>query len=267
MSIIKKAIFLVISLALLFLSSEILAISYTLTVDNLPQSINANSEEDRELNVSLQFAANSVFYLRASFSHPESESKYFGYTNGYNGTEAEQFFKITTDENGEWIGSLKVKPDSQSQNFKGEGEYIFKIGYYTAAGNGPSWKYEGKVFLSYTPPIPTLTPTPKPSATPEPATNTPTSIPPTSTSTPKPTVAKEVVTSSDEGQVLALSDEGEVGSTGDEAQAIKDLYQPPEKKKSFLFPAVLIVGGIGLVSFSVYSFLKKEEGEESDESL
>ncbi|HUV71963.1 MAG TPA: lamin tail domain-containing protein [Clostridia bacterium] len=153
-----------------------------------------------------------------------------------------------------------------------------------SAGRSPDDSSVWQIFDSPTPqnsecllptltPSPTLTPTsaptPKPTSTSKPPTNTPTSMPPTSTSTPKPTVVKDVTISSGEGQVLALSDEGEVEpSPGDEIQEIKDLYQPPEKKKSFLFPAVLIVGGIGLVSFSVYSFLKKEEGgEESDGSL
>jgi hypothetical protein len=163
--------------------------AYSIVVSNFPQSIDANNQQDIELEVTVNLGGEAEYYLRAAFSHPESPSAYFGYTDEYNGAEAKSFYKITTNSDGEWNGILKIRPDVNSAYFKGEGNYNFKIGYYTAAGNGPNWKYDQAVFLSYSLPSPTpaLGPTPVSTLTPTP---TPTIIPtitPIATSNPTPT--------------------------------------------------------------------------------
>jgi len=168
-------VFLISLTIFLFLPKNVFAV-YTISVDGLPQSINTNDSQDIIFELIVKLGKSSEYYLRAAFSYPDSPSDYFGYTNGYNDKEGKNFYKITTDENGRWEGILKIRPDINSPYFKGEGNYNFKIGYYTAVGNGPSWRYENTIFLSYlvslspTQPISTPTsklptPTPKSAAT------------------------------------------------------------------------------------------------------
>ena len=149
-------VFLIFLAIFLFLPKNVFAV-YTISVNNLPQSINTNSQQDVGLEMIVKLGKSSEYYLRTAFSYPNSPSAYFGYTDGYNGTEAKSFYKITTNDNGEWGGILKIGTDVSSSYFKGEGNYNFKIGYYTAAGNGPTWKYENTIFLAYLPS--SLTPT------------------------------------------------------------------------------------------------------------
>lgn len=123
-------------------------------------------------------------------------------------------------------------------------------------------------------PVPTATPTPTPTATPSP-TNTP-----TPTLTPVPTVPKatptpllDPVVTTLEGDVfgdhtgqpenrnslLTLDEEGGVSEDKDESKELKELYLPPEKKKSLLFPVLSISGGLAFVGFAIWSFLKQEK--------
>ena len=51
-------------------------------------------------------------------------------------------YKITTDASGTWSGNLEVKPDKNDNDFKGTGNYIFKVGRYTQGGSGPAWSNE-----------------------------------------------------------------------------------------------------------------------------
>lgn len=121
--------------------------------------------------------------------------------------------------------------------------------------------------------VPTQTPTPQPTATPAP-TNTP-----APTLTPAPTVPKPTATppldpvvtalegdvlgdrteGGDRNSLLTLNEEGAVSRENDEPENLKELYQPPEKKKSLLFPILTIGGGLGFVAFSIWSFLKQEK--------
>jgi len=177
----------------LLLSKNVLA-TYTISINDLPQSININDPQDISLELIVKLGKGSEYYLRAAFSHSDSPSDYFGYTNGYNDKDAKNFYKINTDENGQWEGILRIRPDINSPYFKGEGIYNFKIGYYTAAGSGPSWRYENTIFLSY---LVSLTPTQ--------SVSTPTLIP-TLSSTPalKPTATYKINEVKDEdGEVLS----------------------------------------------------------------
>jgi hypothetical protein len=125
-------------------------------------------------------------------------------------------------------------------------------------------------------PVPTETPTPTPEPT---ATSSPTNTP-TLTLTPVPTVSKatptpllDPVVTTLEGDVfgdrtgqpenrnslLTLDEEGGVPEEKDESKDIKELYQPPEKKQSLLFPVLSISGGLAFVGFAIWSFLKQEK--------
>jgi len=176
MAVLRKLLFysFLLTVIFLFFSKGVFA-AYDISVSNFPQSIDVNNQQDIGIELAVKLGGEAEYYLRAAFSHPESPSAYFGYTDGYNGAEAKSFYKITTNSNGEWNGILKIKPDVNSSYFKGEGNYNFKIGYYTAVGNGPNWKYDKVVFLSYSlpSPTPTSTPTPLPTSTPKPPTPTP----------------------------------------------------------------------------------------------
>ncbi len=189
----------VITLVISWFSVKNIFAAYSISVNNLPQSINANEQQDFSLEVNVSLGSNSEYYLRAVFSHPDSPSSYFGYTDGYNGTEAKSFYKISTSDKGEWSGILKIRPDSNSPYFKGEGIYNFKIGYYTSSGSGPNWKYENTIFLVYLPPSPTPTQSLAPTLTP-----TPTPKLPTPTPTIKPTATYKINEVKDEdGEILS----------------------------------------------------------------
>jgi len=205
----KKFLFsLLFSWVIFLFSPKNIFATYSISVNNLPSSINANSQQDIDLELNVNLGGSSEYYLRGAFSHPDSPSSYFGYTDGFNGTEAKNFYKIITDDEGEWTGILKIRPDVNSPYFKGEGNYNFKIGYYTAAGSGPNWKYESTILLAYVLPTPTQSPTIPPS-TPTPFLSptsppTPTSTPKPPTPTPKPTATYKINEVKDQdGEVLS----------------------------------------------------------------
>ena len=101
--------------------------------------------------------------------------------------------------------------------------------------------------------------------------SSPTSIAtPTPQTTPTPTPSS---TPSVTGQVLGqeqASASGQFETSGQnqdlanatklEEDEIKKLYSPPEKKNSFLFPLITISGGVGLVSYAIWSYLKPKNG-------
>ncbi len=118
------------------------------TIGNVPAKVDENGNFTVNVNLSVSGQAGSSYYLRAAFSHPTTPTSYFGYTknnagNWYNGTPSPldhtQFYRVTLDSNASWIGTIEIKPDPLSSNYKGTGSYNFKVGRYTATGSGPTW--------------------------------------------------------------------------------------------------------------------------------
>ncbi len=159
----------------------------SLTASDVPKTLDEKSE--MQVTVSLNCAGCADSYLRGVF-YPSGTS-YFGYTQDNTGKWSnapgsgckEYYAVLSTDlgKEGTWSGSIKVKPDTESSTYTGPGEYLFKVGRYPGGCGSPSsggWSNESIVAITG----PTHTPTPAPSATPN-----PTDIPhPTATHTPSP---------------------------------------------------------------------------------
>lgn len=87
----------------------------------------------------------------------------------------------------------------------------------------------------------------------------------TPTPTPKTTLTpSRSLNASVSGEVMgeeAASGEnkGSSDNSQEEIKEIKKLYQPPEKKRSILFSVIAIGGGLALIFFSVFSYLKSKQ--------
>jgi len=181
-----------------------------LSTGNIPATIEQSQEFEIDINLSCPGCGDS--YLRGVF-YP-SGNKYFGFTqdnlgNWSNapGTNCTTFYKISKSNltaEGTWNGKVKFKPDAESSNYSGPGDYLFKVGRYTPSCGSPSvWSSEATIAI--TGPTPTPSPTTTPSSTPI---TSPTKTPTPKPSTPKPTVAPIATSIS-----VSLSDEEEATSS------------------------------------------------------
>ncbi|MBU1322720.1 hypothetical protein KKE75_01545 [Patescibacteria group bacterium] len=142
-----------------------------LKFENLPTSVDEDNPFEVKINL-IDAPKETVYYFRGVLFEA-GKTSYFGYTYNHLGqwhnapSEPTKFLEITTSPEGSWSGQLKVKADINSSYFKGEGEYEFKVGRYTAAGNFGSWSDNtAAIKIIYTPPP---SPSPSPSASPSPA--------------------------------------------------------------------------------------------------
>lgn len=114
------------------------------SVSNVSTQINSDQSFNASVNLTLPNNKNSVYYLSGAFKKTDS-TRYFGLTKinsnwvKYESSNYLNQYKITTDDNGSWTGTLEVKPDISDTDYKGSGDYIFKVGRYTSTGSGPTW--------------------------------------------------------------------------------------------------------------------------------
>lgn len=174
-----------------------------MTISNTPASVDQSQEFS--VNVALSCSGCSDSYLRGVF-YPSGTS-YFGYTQDNTGNWSNSpgsaclsYYKVSQTDlvGGSWSGTLKFKADKDSTFYNGPGEYLFKVGRYTASCSSPSiWSNETTIAITGSTPTPTsgpLTSSPSPTDTPTPTkiptlTPTPTTKP---TNTPTPKKKKEV---------------------------------------------------------------------------
>lgn len=124
------------------------------TISNIPSQVNSDQSFSISINLSLPNNPNSSFYLKGAFKKSDS-SNYFGLTkvsNSWikNNSAHSNQFPITTDSSGNWSGSLEVKPNTEDSGFNGSGDYIFKVGRYSATGSGPTWGNESNINITLT---------------------------------------------------------------------------------------------------------------------
>lgn len=116
-------------------------------VSNTPSQINSDQSFNVSVNLTLPNNRNSDYYLSGAFKKADG-TRYFGLTKinsswiKYESSNYLNQYKITTDDGGNWTGTLEVKPDTSDTNYKGSGDYIFKVGRYTSSGSGPTWSNE-----------------------------------------------------------------------------------------------------------------------------
>lgn len=170
--------------------------SLTLNINAAAEKINFNDEV--EVDVDLRGAADdTIYYLRIAFTHPDRPA-YFGYTQNNNGSFVKyadtynNFFQLTTNQEGSWSGKLRGKVDCEDNDFKGNGNYILKVGRFTASGKSHDWSDNNLTLeIQGASSTPTATPSvPKPSSTPKPPTSTPKpASTPKATITPRPVIS------------------------------------------------------------------------------
>lgn len=123
--------------------------SPAITISNIPSSTDVNQQFNVIVNLS-SFPANTNLYLKGAFKKTDS-SNYFGQTLVNNNwvknyqTYTSQL-PITTDSSGSLDLNLTVKGDPDDSGYTGEGDYIFKVGYYL--DQAVSWSNETTIHLS-----------------------------------------------------------------------------------------------------------------------
>lgn len=253
--------FIVFILAATLSSSFSFAATQSLSVTNIPLTI----DQSQEFGVGITFSCpgcTSDSYLRGVF-YPNGTS-YFGYTqdnnNNWNNAAAGScttYFKITqTDlsKDGTWSGTLKLKPDKDNSYYNGPGEYLFKVGRYTPSCGSPLWSTETTIAITG----PTPTPTPADTSTPTPTSKpTPTSTPivtPTKTPTPTTRISISPTPTNSQSRVSVLGDETKISPT----QVVNQSTQVASISSNNVMGKIFIVLGIiflflcGIVVFWSY---------------
>jgi len=176
-----KLIYTVIAISVLLFSlfhSSVFA-AMSLDIKSGPEKINLDEEAEIEVAF-ISTQKKTTYYLQTAFT-VSGKTEYFGYTQKNDGSwhkyneSFDNFYQITTNEEGSWSGKLKGKPDIEDKDFKGSGNYLVKIGRYTSSGKSHDWSDNSWDIEIIGPPatvtptkIPTVKPTVKPTHTPKP---------------------------------------------------------------------------------------------------
>lgn len=142
----------------------------SLTISNIPSSVKVDQEFSVNISI-INFQPNSTYYLKGAFKL-SGGANYFGSTKvGSHWVKNKEHYSdqdhITTDPSGNWNGNLNVQGDPSDAGFTGEGNYIFKVGYYFNSSS-VSWSNEVNIFLdSPSGTTATSVPQPKPSSSPK----------------------------------------------------------------------------------------------------
>lgn len=233
---------------------------------NFTTSIAQISDTDSlDVDVTINLSASSAdktYYLRGAF-YKSGSTQYFGFTQNNSGTyyngpyssDCDQLYKITTDANGDWQGTIKAKPDASDSGFEGTGDYLFKVGRYTESCN-LTWADSNPINIQIQA---TATPTPEPTPDEPSPTATPTPSPtpkPTPTPTPKATpksslAATKSASPSASPQVLGEQTRSLIASGAGlmdtESPASTAFQGAPSKKVA----GILIVSGAALILFAL----------------
>lgn len=122
------------------------ASSSDFSISGVPSQINSDQSFSVSINLSIPSKPDTEYFLTGAFKSVEG-SRYFGLTKTDSGwveysTSSSNRYKLTTNNSGSWQGDLEVKPDPNDSNYKGSGDYIFKVGRYTSTGSTPTWSNE-----------------------------------------------------------------------------------------------------------------------------
>lgn len=162
----------------------LLGVLFAITLSLRDYPVSVQSDTEFSLTASLECSKCGDSYLRAVFF--PSGSNYFGFTQNHQGewvattSNKTQYFLVNADQvqSGTWSGQLRVKPEIESSDYHGPGEYSFKLIRYTASGSKSAETDSVTIQILG----PTSTPVP-PSNTPKPSALLPSNTPPSS---PKP---------------------------------------------------------------------------------
>lgn len=159
-------------------------------ITNIPSQINSDQSFNVSVNITLPNNKNTDYYLSGAFKISDG-TRYLGLTKKdstwlkYESSTHSNQYKITTDNSGNWIGTLEVKPDTTDSDYKGSGDYIFKVSKYTVNGS-QTWSNEATIKINdVSLPSPSRSPTPIPASKASPSGSS--SLTTSKFSTPKPT--------------------------------------------------------------------------------
>lgn len=130
-------------------SSSTSPASSSFTISNLPAQINSDQSFSISVNLSLPNNPNTTYYLAGAFKITGG-NRYFGLTKSgsewikYSSENFSNQYKIATNSSGAWTGNLEIKPDTSDSDYKGSGNYVFKITRYTQAGS-QTWSNEADI--------------------------------------------------------------------------------------------------------------------------
>lgn len=138
-------------------------------ISNTPSQINSDQSFSVNINLSMPNSQNTDYYLKGAFKQSNG-TRYLGLTKIGNswieyGDDDLKQYKVTTDSSGKWTGNLDVKPDINDKDYKGTGDYIFKVVRLTSGGSA-IWSNETTIKIndisgSTSSSNPTLQPIPK----------------------------------------------------------------------------------------------------------
>lgn len=144
--------------------------SPSFSISGVPAQINSDQSFNVSVNLNLPSNVNTTYYLTGAFKKVDG-MRYFGLTKKDSswiqyGDEYLNKNKIVTDSNGSYSSTLEIKPDVDDNDYKGTGDYTFRVGRYTTGGSGPTWnnteipvKIIDNSIISTSAPTPTLSPT------------------------------------------------------------------------------------------------------------
>ncbi len=240
-------------------------------IENNPSEINY----DQPINVLFSFSNVSppkTYYLEGVFQQSPG-SRYFGYTwnnNWYSyGENYTNFYKLDINESSV-SGKLQVKSGSDSDGFKGTGEYRLKIFRFCSSKspcgetNVITVKINGPSPLSPSP-TPEPDPTQSPESEPDPTSSPVVSPSPKTTTTTVTggTTGGGLFDSHDSEEMLLSTEDGEIlGITEPEASEATEIKK---EKNPFLISIILVILGLGFVGGTGVVFYKQRRYNETHE--
>jgi hypothetical protein len=138
-------------------------------ISELPSQIKSSESLVIKVDLILPNNPSSVLYLKGALKTIDG-SNYFGLTKVddswiKNNSSYSSQFKITTDSEGKWSGTVEAKVDHDDSGFNGTGDYIIKIARYSSSGSGPNWSNVEKIHIIFDAPEIQDTNSPTPIAT------------------------------------------------------------------------------------------------------
>lgn len=123
--------------------------SPTISISQVPTLIDVSQQFTVHVTLT-NFPASTNIYLKGAFKKAGS-ANYFGMTL-VNGSWIKNYqtrtsqLSITSDQSGNYSGNMTVKVDPDDSGFEGEGNYIFKVGYYLDPS--VTWSQDNSIHLS-----------------------------------------------------------------------------------------------------------------------
>lgn len=119
------------------------------TISDTPLQINYDQSFSVFVNLSLSNNPDTIYYLAGAFKIVDG-TRYFGLTKKdsgwvqYSSANFSNQYKVTTNSSGTWTGNLEVRPDTTDSDYKGSGDYTFKVARYTQTGS-QTWSNESNI--------------------------------------------------------------------------------------------------------------------------